>query len=37
MLLLSLDCFEISVVQIHCIPCVLGIPFVDYSYRKGAL
>lgn len=34
-LLLLLDRFKISVVQIQCIPCVLGIPFVDFSYRKA--
>lgn len=34
-LLLLFDCFKISVVRIHYIPCGLGIPFVDFSYRKA--
>lgn len=34
-LLLLLVCFRISVVQIHCIPCVLEIAFLHFRYRNA--
>lgn len=29
-------CFRISVAEIHCIPCVLGIAFLRFRYRKSS-